>query len=168
MVDKGQLRGQEPPPPPSTARVSLAVPVTLAYLHVILDFVDIMGQQLGGDDPGRVVEDELGLAKLGVRGVQGLGESAGVGDVERKGLDLDVASRLPDGPVLGLELLPAPRNQDHLVVTLRSEELGSGDSWFSIGSLAQTGRSLVLDAVTQTVCPGAWWRDEHSSADARA
>lgn len=61
-----------------------------------------MRQQLGRDDPGRVVEDELGLAELGIRGVQGLGQRGRVGDVDGKGLDLDVrADGLPDGLLLG-------------------------------------------------------------------
>lgn len=51
-----------------------------------------MGQQLRRQDPGRVVENALRLAKLGVYGIQSLVEGLSVGNVERERLYLHLSA----------------------------------------------------------------------------
>lgn len=62
------------------------------YLEVILDFLDIMGQELRRSNPSSIVKDTVRLAQVGVGLDEGLDKSIEVGNVNLVALDLAAAA----------------------------------------------------------------------------
>lgn len=59
------------------------------YPEIVLNLLDIVGQQGRGQDARRVPKDALGRAQGRVGLVEGAGEGLGVGDVDGKRLDVE-------------------------------------------------------------------------------
>ena len=118
------------------ARPSMCV----AYLKVELDLLDRVVEELGEDNPGGIVKDDLWLAELGIDPVHAANKGVAVRDIDDVRLDRDgMTDRRFHGRLLELQLFMAPGYESNLAVTLSRKEAGDASANARAGAYHNNG-----------------------------